>query len=435
MESPKARLKLDSAELGQVGETIQRALQEETHAAEDIRIARAELLHAVTHAELPRQPRGVFALLLHPRVLASFVAPIAAMAIWLFYVTRPISFSVGPSESSSSGHLGDVVEAAASESLPLNFSEGSSVMLERGGRARVLSADSSGARVLLESGAAEVSITHRVGRTAHWHVEAGPFRVLVTGTRFRVAWDPAAHALDLKLHEGSVVVTSRCLDARGSTQIERSVFAGESVSLSCPAASDGLTSNEPAASAAVGEAAPSAGIEPSADAPLRAPPRAEPARSESLDAYRKHLSAGQWADAIQAAERADFARVVANAPQGDLLQLADAARLSGRAARAVQALNAVRQRFPGSNEAATAAFALGRIAFDQRKAYAEAARWFSAYLAEQPNGPLMGDAFGRLMEAHERQGDTDVAKADAERYLRRFPQGPYAPEARRILAN
>ncbi|HEX6245102.1 MAG TPA: hypothetical protein VFZ61_29475, partial [Polyangiales bacterium] len=93
-----------------------------------------------------------------------------------------------------------------------------------------------------------------------------------------------------------------------------------------------------------------------------------------------------------------------------------------------------RRRFPGSKEASTAAFTLGRMAFDQRARYADAARWFAVYLAEQPDGPLMGDARGRLLEAHQHLGNTAAARREAEGYLRRFPDGPYADQARRILA-
>ena len=45
----------------------------------------------------------------------------------------------------------------------------------------------------------------------------------------------------------------------------------------------------------------------------------------------------------------------------------------------------------------------------------------------------MGDSVGRLMEARQRAGDMAGARQDAERYLRRFPEGPYASEAKAIL--
>ena len=85
----------------------------------------------------------------------------------------------------------------------------------------------------------------------------------------------------------------------------------------------------------------------------------------------------------------------------------------------------LRQRFPGSTSAATGAFSLGRLAFEERHAYRD----------EQPSGPLMGDAFGRLMEARDRSGDRLAARRDAEAYLKRFPGGPYAGIARLILAD
>ena len=109
-------------------------------------------------------------------------------------------------------------------------------------------------------------------------------------------------------------------------------------------------------------------------------------------------------------------------------------RWLGPEARAVAALRVLRQRFPGTMDAATAAFKLGLVAFEREHAYAEAARWFQTYLREQPSGPLMGDSFGRLMEARLRGGDLPGARSQAQQYLRRFPEGPYASEARGILS-
>jgi TolA-binding protein len=116
------------------------------------------------------------------------------------------------------------------------------------------------------------------------------------------------------------------------------------------------------------------------------------------------------------------------------MALADAGRFFGPSKRAVAALVSLRERFPGSVAAGTAAFTLGRIVFENDHAYARAASWFETYMREQPSGPLMGDAFGRLMEARLRSGDTKGARASAEQYLRRFPGGPYAGEARGIMS-
>src|SRR5262249_29419737 len=112
----------------------------------------------------------------------------------------------------------------------------------------------------------------------------------------------------------------------------------------------------------------------------------------------------------------------------------DAARLGGSPGRAVQALSALRARFPGSAEAASAAFILGRIAQDQSRDSAGAAGWFSRYLAEQPGGPFAADALGRVVEAADKQGDEAGARRAAERYLAAYPNGPHAGYASRVLA-
>ncbi|HEY5283753.1 MAG TPA: hypothetical protein VIM14_13260, partial [Polyangia bacterium] len=152
-----------------------------------------------------------------------------------------------------------------------------------------------------------------------------------------------------------------------------------------------------------------------------------------IPTWRERIAAGRISDGLRAAEQAGFGRVCQEASLKELIALADAARLSGRGAHATEALRTLRLRFPRTMEASTAAFTLGRIAFEQRGAYKEAAQWFGAYLSEQPSGPLMGDSVGRLMEARQRAGDMAGARQDAERYLRRFPEGPYASEARAIL--
>ena len=114
------------------------------------------------------------------------------------------------------------------------------------------------------------------------------------------------------------------------------------------------------------------------------------------------------------------------------MDLSDAARFAGHADRAKLVLEEVRRRFPGDARASVAAFDLGRIAFDDDAAYADAARWFDTYLGERPTGPLAREAAGRRMEALARSGDLAAAKRAAKRYLEDFPAGPHAEVARSI---
>jgi TolA-binding protein len=331
--------------------------------------------------------------------------------------SRPITFRVGP--LATTGRPGDLIEAPAASPVSVRFSEGSSFLLQGGGRARVLATEGRGARVLIDSGDMDVAITHSDLRPGRWSFEAGPFHIQVTGTRFHLGWRPTSPRFALATTEGRVVVSGSCM---GKTQ---AVAAGESIDLSCapvPAAPPTfLAELAPAADSSEAQS-PGAAPEPSVQKP-----------ASKISPWRERIAAGRLSEALRAAEQVGFGRVCQEASLKELVALAGAARLSGRIARATEALRALRQRFPHTMDASTAAFTLGRIAFEQRGAYEEAAYWFGTYLTEQPSGPLMGDSVGRLMEARQRAGDLPGARQDAERYLRRFPRGPYASEARAVL--
>jgi len=230
-----------------------------------------------------------------------------------------------------------------------------------------------------------------------------------------MAYYAADQSFSLSTEEGQVVVSGGCQKS------PKVVSVGERIDLSCaptevPAWPRPLLDERPSSNA-------------TADNPL-SPTRA--ARGEPL--WRELLASGRLSEALHAAERGNFQRVCQIATARELLALADAARLFGPSSRAVAALRVLRQRFPGSMESGTAAFTLGRIAFEREHAYDEAGRWFGTYLREQPTGPLMGDSFGRLMEARLRSGDSAGARTQAQQYLHRFPEGPYAAEARGILS-
>jgi TolA-binding protein len=368
------------------------------------------------------------------RIFVALAVTAAATSAVSIGLRRPLSFRVGP--NGAPGRLGDLVEAPGSEPLAVQFSEGSSIVVAASGRVRVLAVEPVGAQVLVESGTADVAITHRATRKTSWRFEAGPFHVQVSGTRFRVGWSPKDQTFALDLREGTVVVSGACLEG------QRTVGVGESLRLSCapaPAASASPAAAPAvrAAAAAVLAAAPEPGAPPAEAPPApaeRPPVPAAPKTTMTHLDWRDLVRAGHYAEGLRAAERAGFDHACQTATENELVALADAARLSGRSARAMAALGTLRRRFPSTDGASTAAFALGRISFEQGQDYDSAVRWFSTYVSERPSGALIGDAVGRLMEARERAGDRSGARADAERYLRRFPEGPYARVARAILA-
>jgi TolA-binding protein len=282
-----------------------------------------------------------------------------------------------------------------------------------------------------------------VVHTSHsaWQLIAGPFAVRVTGTRFDLRWDSASQRFSITVQEGSVGVAGSIVGA------ERAVRAGETLVASVAESRFDLINGAQRLAVQAGEAAAA----PPIDGPAFGDPGAAPAPSaqatpsgtepSSVEAPGKD-AAGGWRDlakqgdlrpAFAAADAHGFQSVCDSATPAELLLLGDAARVSGRADRATEALFTLRRRFPRDPRRAAAAFALGKVAFDQRHAYAQAAEWFSTCVREQPNGPLVREAWGRQIEALRNSGDGAGAQRTAREYLTRYPDGPHADIARSVL--
>ena len=400
----------EQGSLENIGTHVREILAADAHASDELRRGRIAFLEEIERRNAVRSHRRSLRPGSRRWLPLVFAASFAAGAAGLWMWMRPVTFQVGEARL---GQLGDAIEAADGRATPLHFSEGSTLLLHAGGRMRVLSLETGAARVLVEDGVVDATIAHRKSGKTRWDFEAGPYRVTVNGTKFRMAFHASDQSFSLSTEEGQVVVSGGCQKA------PTTVSAGEKIELSC---------------------LPHEAPQPWTDSPpvVAAPPAPEQAfapagKPAPGDVWRQLLSAGRLSEGLRAAERANFERVCQIASAKELLALADASRLFGSGRRAVAALRALRQRFPGTKDAATAAFTLGRVTFEKQHAYTEAADWFETYLREQPSGPLMGDSFGRLMEARLRSGDHPAARASAQQYLRRFPEGPYASEARGIL--
>jgi TolA-binding protein len=166
---------------------------------------------------------------------------------------------------------------------------------------------------------------------------------------------------------------------------------------------------------------------------------ADPARAPSAGGvissggWREWAKKGDLRQAFAAADAHGFQGVCETATPAELLMLGDGARLSGRADQAAEALLTLRRKYPHDPRRAAAAFALGKVAFDQRHAYEQAAEWFASYIREQPTGPLVREAWGRQVEALRNAGDRAGAQRAAREYLSRYPDGPHADIARSVL--
>lgn len=388
-------------------------------AAQDLEGARERFVESMAGARAAR-PRWMA-----PAALVSLAGAVAVVLFVFVLPSRALTFAIG----SAPGEVGAWIAAGTAGALPIRFSEGTALELEASARARVVAADARGARVLLESGGLTASVHHAA--TTQWNFNAGPFEVLVTGTRFELHWSPVDEELKLVLLEGSVAVSGPLVGGR------RAVSTGETLEVFCKQQRFELTRGEPRA--AVLPAPSSVPVAPVVSVPAPAPssdrgvvaPSAED--SPRRPSWRDLAAADKYQAAMTAAEAEGFEGIVARAGAAELLMLADVARFSGKPARAAAALSATRSRFAGSGEAAKAAFHLGRMAFDQRRSYAEAERWFGVYLGEQPGGPFAQEALGRVIECRERMGSASGAREAARRYLASYPSGPHAAHAKSLL--
>jgi TolA-binding protein len=386
------------------------------------RLARRELQRRPAHALSAGVPR--------PVLWALSAVP---LALGLGLVLRSVSSGEGDWITASAGDVsykrGDAVLAPASAPLPVDFSDGSSVVLAPSSVAKVDDLGRHGAEVTLADGDAQVHVVHR--QHTNWLLNVGPFRVRVTGTRFAVHWNPVDEAFELSMAEGSVIVSGCNLGDRG-----RKVVANETLRASCrppKAAQNDAAQNDAVAAPA---SAPAHAL---AEAVSEPPPaRRETARptAHALPAEPEWLTLAQGGEYSDAYERLGpiFETELAVRGSEELTLMADVARLSGHWDRAEHAYRTLRSRFANTSRAASAAFSLARLAFDQRESYSEAARWFQVYLDEEPSGPFAREALGRRVEALHRASDTHAARSEAARYLQLYPNGPHARAVRDLLS-
>ena len=378
------------------------------------------------------------------RRAAAVAVAVACACALLFAWARPRS------------HLGLTVDGGAST---LRFSDGSTIALAEGARARVADVSAHGARILLESGEARARIVHAPGTA--WSIEAGPFTIAVTGTAFDVGWRADEGTLDVRMIEGVVVV--RGPQAPEGVVLhagQRLVAGGAEASLRIDTTAAPERSTSPTAE----PAAPSASTKPPAAPVQDGPPQLAPSPSPSAAAapvtmggappnppapssgagsaakpepsapptWAQRVAAGDFAGVLAEADARGIDAALDGASLADLGALADAARYRGRFDLARRALVVERARFAGSREAANAAFLLGRIAEDAQGAPAAAVVLYDRYLAESPGGPFAEEALGRKMVSLRRSAGLAAARSVAEEYLRRYPQGAYAAAAREL---
>jgi hypothetical protein len=403
------------------------ATSDELSPREQAGLSRLELALAVRGRSRRRWATGRW-------VGAGALATVAAAAVF-FVRQQTLTYEVTHGRVSEGGYI--VPVSAGAE---VRFSDRSELDLEDGTRLRVSHVEARGARLMLEGGLLHVHIRPRP--QASWAIDAGPYVVHVTGTEFDLAWKVAEQTLDLALHRGSVTVDGPA--ANGGIHM----LAGQHLIANAATGSLSIVDDDGPTAAA----SPAAPRSPTAPVPAEAPESAPPSGdSESASMARAarpatslarpdhatwaaRVSRGDFEGVLASAEQRGIERAVADASLGELSALSDAARYTRRTDVAKRALTAERARFPASVPAHDAAFFLGGLAEDDGSGGAPAALdWYETYLHESPTGAYAPQALGRTISLVQQVRGMGNARTRAEEYLQRFPTGPYASVARKLL--
>jgi hypothetical protein len=400
-----------------------------------------------------RAPRGF-----GRRRTRSLVGVFTGLALLIGALTQrrnhPLTYTVRGAPPEDDGYIHAVGEAGTD----LQFSDGTRVHLKRGTRMSVVSPGSRGARLRLEDGEGRFEVTHLPG--ADWTVEAGPFRIHVTGTVFDVRWSGADESVEVRLRSGSVRVSGPLLSdpiTLRAGQRLASVLASRQLRIDdihddvgpVPTLAAAATDREdmgPAVPLDVSskaeqlrnselESRHKAHLASSARSKAGVPAAESTAADRSSwdpETWASRMAADDSASVVSEAKRRGVDRAFAEVDVTALAALADAARYTGDRELAGRALQQERRRFPDTAQAKAAAFLLGRMAEDLGDAVSGLA-WYRSYLTEAPHGPYAAEALGREMLTVEHLFGRVAASAIAREYLRRFPGGTYLLQARSVL--
>lgn len=329
------------------------------------------------------------------------------------------SFDAGPVVGS-----GPVVEAggvaaypvaerrwiAGEHAMVLNFPDHSRVELEPGSVVDVLLAEPARALLRLERGNIDVDVEHREG--TNYRVELGDYEVRVTGTEFKLQYEPEAEHLKLVMREGSVnVVTPEgTVEAvRAGQSFERSRSNANTALAEKRAASNGTTLG------------------------IGAAPRASAGDSAAGLNYVVLAKAGKFTEIVQDALGQGLNAVLSSKPPGELLQLSHAARYRGHTDVAKRVLLTLTTRFSKTAEGRSAQFFLGRIS-ESSGDFGSASLAYEKYLGLEPRGAFAPEAAGRRMVLAQKLGNRTLAERLAKDYLTNFPHGSYKTHAAALVA-
>ncbi len=326
----------------------------------------------------------------------------------------PLTFDVGGRQDVVVGKW-----VQASEVMPVHFSDGTRVATSAAARWRIVRTTPSGANIQLERGRLEADVRSRVD--SQWQIEAGPFRIDVTGTNFLVAWDPITSTFELRMREGTIMLTG---PVAGN---EHEISAPDHIRIDVVDKRLSIINREPVSEPRQSPAPVSATTSTPSVAVSAAPPRVTAAT------WQQFARRGDHAAAL-ARVRTQESTLLNRASAGDLLLLSNTARLAGRPALAMRALAAIDTRFPDSVERTTARFLFGKMEYDVGR-FGAAITKLSAYLDGAPGGAFAAEAEVLRILALHRTGRVDEARRLIRVFLRKRPGDDRAGRLKSILGD
>jgi hypothetical protein len=328
---------------------------------------------------------------------AGFALAAAAALVLVLALSRP---SAGPNAIEG----GSFSNVSAGPAL-LKLVDGSELQVAPSGRVDFQALSTESVRLVLSKGWVELDVTHRPGR--EFVVQAGGVDVVVRGTHFRV-----------ELIEGNPQVVKVSV-TRGKVDVRERRSGNVAKQLSAGMA---WTMGQRDAGSVEPSAAPSVAL-PSEAAPSPEPASPRAAVSAEADQFEQLYKARKLKQAYDSLGDAGFGRALDAAGPKRLLELADAARLSGHPRQAASAFDSLRRRYRSDARAGLASLELGRLRFDTLGDPAGALEAFRDAQALSRSPSVQEDALARQAQALEALGNAAGCRRVKADYLRRYPSG------------
>ncbi|MBN2530202.1 MAG: FecR domain-containing protein [Deltaproteobacteria bacterium] len=386
------------------------------------------------------------------RMMVAIAAGAAAILLALAVGMQTTDF-FAPREIPQFGDLAEHqwIQVGPSATRDVNLEDGTQIQFMENSSGRVTQQIKHKGEVTLEKGNVTLSVPHRAD--SDWKVLAGPYKVAVTGTQFEVKWNPQGSDLTVNVFRGSVMVTGPLLEKGQSVTSRRSLSANLHTSsvkmtpLDKNYTAGDLTYDDVNINNTAEDANLNNTLKRNSHSSTSKHSKRHGAKdisngkglSNAVEADKsgtswvEKLDSGDYSSVASEIQRIGLAPLLQDTSPAVWLRLGNAARLAGDYNTARAVYERLRRQFPGSGYATTAALYMGRMAFDQQKQYAQAAKWFNIYLSEQKGGTLHREVLGRLMETQYKAQMRTEAMKTAQRYLEEYPNGPHAARARELL--